>query len=157
MCIILTFSAPASLSVCKFSLHYPHKISCLVMRTKPLIINSNLSKMKNKFSQLFYKETIETVQENSVIHHITACLWLRRLMYHTLPKHTCVFTTSSSYFASSLMTSSVNPVVLLITKYRWFHAELFLRSSFRSLLTYSSSLCHRPYSLITHCLCCHAW
>ena len=28
----LTLSAPASLSVYKFSLHYPHKISCLVMR-----------------------------------------------------------------------------------------------------------------------------
>ena len=30
----LTPSAQASLSVCKFSLHYPHKISCLVMRIK---------------------------------------------------------------------------------------------------------------------------
>ena len=28
----LTISVPASLSVCKFSLHYPHKISCLVIR-----------------------------------------------------------------------------------------------------------------------------
>ena len=35
-------------SVCKFSLHYPHKISCLVMRIKLLIIHSNLFKLKNK-------------------------------------------------------------------------------------------------------------
>ena len=31
---LLTLSVPASLSICKFSLHYPHKISCLVMRIK---------------------------------------------------------------------------------------------------------------------------
>ena len=37
----LTLSAPASLSVCKFSLHYPHKISCLIMRIKKMIIHSN--------------------------------------------------------------------------------------------------------------------
>ena len=43
----LTLSAAASLSVCKFSLHYPHKTSCLVMRIKQLIIQNNLSKMKN--------------------------------------------------------------------------------------------------------------
>ena len=42
---IVSFS---SLSACKFSLHYPHKISCLVVRIKQLIIHSNLSKMKNK-------------------------------------------------------------------------------------------------------------
>ena len=45
---MLTLWAPASLSVCKFSLHYPHKISCLVMRIKHMIIQSNLSEMKNK-------------------------------------------------------------------------------------------------------------
>ena len=38
--------SPTSLSVCKFSLYYPHKISCLVMRVKQMIIYSNLSKMK---------------------------------------------------------------------------------------------------------------
>ena len=40
-------SAPASLTVCKFSLQQPHKISCLVVRIKHLIVLSNLSKMKN--------------------------------------------------------------------------------------------------------------
>ena len=44
----LTLSAPTSLSVCKFSLHYPHKIGCLRMRIKQMIIHSNLYKMKNK-------------------------------------------------------------------------------------------------------------
>ena len=34
--------------VYKSSLHYPHKISCLVMRTKLLIIHCNLLKMKMK-------------------------------------------------------------------------------------------------------------
>ena len=34
-----------------------------------MIIHSNLSKMK-KFSQLIYKETKETVQENSAIRHM---------------------------------------------------------------------------------------
>ena len=37
-----------TLSVCEFSLHYPHKVSCLVMRIKKLIIHRKLSKMKNK-------------------------------------------------------------------------------------------------------------
>ena len=45
---LLTLSAPASLSVCKFSLYYPHNISCLVMRIKQMIIHSYLSKMKNR-------------------------------------------------------------------------------------------------------------
>ena len=40
--------APTSLSVCKFSLHYPHRISGSVMRIKQMIIHSNLSKVKNK-------------------------------------------------------------------------------------------------------------
>ena len=44
----LTLSAPAILSVCKFSLCYPHKISWLVMRIKQLILQSKLSWMKNK-------------------------------------------------------------------------------------------------------------
>ena len=42
------FLAQANLSVCKFSLRYPHKISCLVMRIKQMIIHRKLSKMKNK-------------------------------------------------------------------------------------------------------------
>ena len=42
----LTLSSPASLSVCKFSLHYPHKTSYLVMRIKQIIIDSYLSKVK---------------------------------------------------------------------------------------------------------------
>ena len=46
--LFLTLSAPPSLLVCKFSLHYPCKISCLVMGTKQSIIHINLSKMKNK-------------------------------------------------------------------------------------------------------------
>ena len=45
---ILTPSATASLSVYIFSLHYPCKISCLVMRIKQMIIHSKLSKMKDK-------------------------------------------------------------------------------------------------------------
>ena len=44
----LTLSSPASLPACKFSLHYPYKINCLVMRIKQTIIHSNFSKMKNK-------------------------------------------------------------------------------------------------------------
>ena len=44
----LTLSAPAGSSVCYFSLHYPQKISYLVMRIKQMIIHINLSKMKNK-------------------------------------------------------------------------------------------------------------
>ena len=43
-----SLSAPGSLSVYKFSLRYPHKIGCLVMRIKQKVINNNLSKMKNK-------------------------------------------------------------------------------------------------------------
>ena len=38
----LTFSSPASRSVCKFSLHYPHKISFMVMIIKQMIIHRNL-------------------------------------------------------------------------------------------------------------------
>ena len=45
---LLTLSAPASLTVCRFYLYYPHKISCFVMRIKQIIIHSNLSKMKIK-------------------------------------------------------------------------------------------------------------
>ena len=44
----LTLSAQASFSICKFSSHYPHKASCLVMRIEQLVTNSNLSEMKNK-------------------------------------------------------------------------------------------------------------
>ena len=39
---------PTSLSVCRFSLYNPQKISSLVVRIKQMIILSNL-KMKNKF------------------------------------------------------------------------------------------------------------
>ena len=38
----------ASLSVSKFSLHYLHKRSCLVMRLKQVIIHRKLPKMKDK-------------------------------------------------------------------------------------------------------------
>ena len=41
-------SVPATLTVCKFSLYYPYKISCLVMRIQQMTIHNNLSKMKNK-------------------------------------------------------------------------------------------------------------
>ena len=34
--LTMCLSASAIISVCKFSLHYPHKISCLVMRIKQL-------------------------------------------------------------------------------------------------------------------------
>ena len=46
--LFLLLSAPASLSVCKFSLHYSHKIRCLVMRIKQIITQSNLPNMKNQ-------------------------------------------------------------------------------------------------------------
>ena len=46
--LAITSLGPASLSVCKFSLHYPHKTSCLVIRMKQMIIHSNLPKMKDK-------------------------------------------------------------------------------------------------------------
>ena len=36
------------ISMYKFSIHYSHKISCLIMRIKQMVIHSNLSKMKNK-------------------------------------------------------------------------------------------------------------
>ena len=44
----LALSAPASLSVCKFSLHYPQKINCLVRRIKEMIIHRKLSKNKKE-------------------------------------------------------------------------------------------------------------
>ena len=47
-----------SLRLCKFSLHHPHKISCLVMRIRQMIIHGNLSVLKNKFSQPISKEAI---------------------------------------------------------------------------------------------------
>ena len=54
-----SLSAPASLSVRKFFLHYPHKTSCLViMRTNQMIKHGN-------FSQLVYKETLETDSSTS--------------------------------------------------------------------------------------------
>ena len=36
------FSPSQFISVFRFSLHYPHKISCLVMRVKEIIINSRV-------------------------------------------------------------------------------------------------------------------
>ena len=44
---VLTLSALASLSVCKFFLLYSHKISYLVMTIEQMIKHSNLSKIKN--------------------------------------------------------------------------------------------------------------
>ena len=38
----------ASLSVCRFSLHYPHKTICLVIRIKQMIIHSKLFMIKNQ-------------------------------------------------------------------------------------------------------------
>ena len=38
----------ASLSVCKFSLHYPHKTIVLVIRIKQMIIHSKLLMIKNQ-------------------------------------------------------------------------------------------------------------
>ena len=40
-----------------------------------MIIHRNLSKIKNKILPTFYKETIETVEENLAIRHM-ACLGL---------------------------------------------------------------------------------
>ena len=45
---LVTLSAPASLTACRFSLHYLNKTSCLILRIKLMIIDSNLSKMKKK-------------------------------------------------------------------------------------------------------------
>ena len=47
---ILTLSASASLSVCKFSLHYQRKVSSLIMRINQMIIRCKLSQMKNQNS-----------------------------------------------------------------------------------------------------------
>ena len=52
---------PASLSACRFSFRYPHKINCPVMRTKQLIITVTYLRFKTKFSQPFKNKTIETV------------------------------------------------------------------------------------------------
>ena len=58
----LTLLAPACLSVCKFSLYYPYKISCLVMRIKQMVILGNVSKRKNSILNLFtWKLYIEMV------------------------------------------------------------------------------------------------
>ena len=45
---LLLSKTNSSLLICRFSLHYPDKISCLIMRIKQTIIHSNLSEMKNK-------------------------------------------------------------------------------------------------------------
>ena len=51
-----TLSTPASLSVCKFSAHYPQKISCSVMRIKQLILDRNLSDEKQNSPSLFTRK-----------------------------------------------------------------------------------------------------
>ena len=50
-----------------------HKIICLVMQIKQMIVYSNLSKMKT-----VYKESTEIVLESSAAHHMP-CLGLRAL------------------------------------------------------------------------------
>ena len=71
---ILTPSAPASSSVCKLSLYCPHRISCLVMRVKQMILHSNLSKMRNKTLQTClhgnYKRQFRRIQQ-----HVIWCVW----------------------------------------------------------------------------------
>ena len=66
---VLILLAPFHLSVCKFSLHFPHKISCLVMRIKQMIIHSNLSEMKNKILQTclqgYNRNSLGEVNNNS--------------------------------------------------------------------------------------------
>ena len=66
MYFYLSLSAPDCLSVFEFSLHYPHKISCLVMRIKQMIMHSNVSKMRNKLlPNLFRKKTKDSLGEFS--------------------------------------------------------------------------------------------
>ena len=45
-CALYTGKSVASLLLRKFSLHYLHKVRCLVMRIKQMILHSNLSKIK---------------------------------------------------------------------------------------------------------------
>ena len=86
LCIHLLLSpfSPTWLSVCKFSLHYLHKISCLVMRTKFLVTYScNLSKMKNKILpaclQGNYRDSLGEFTVVYVIHTGTWHVGLRGL------------------------------------------------------------------------------
>ena len=77
--------ATGSLLVCKFFLNYLHKVSCLVMRMKQMIIHSILLVSKKKYKILpiclkHYKlwSLVKVVKENSVI-HLMECLGLRGL------------------------------------------------------------------------------
>ena len=54
--VTITLSASASLSVCKFSLLYPLKVSCMLVRIKQIIIHSNLSKMENNSLNIFARK-----------------------------------------------------------------------------------------------------
>ena len=60
----LTLSVPANfISVCKFSLHYPYKISCLVMRIKQMIMHTTLS-IKEKRTQYRNSSNLACLQGN---------------------------------------------------------------------------------------------
>ena len=71
---VFILPAPASLSVCKFSLH------CLVRRMKQLIMNTQqlIKDEKQNFPNLFTRK-LWTFWENSAVHHIV-CLGPRGLM-----------------------------------------------------------------------------
>ena len=70
-----TLSTPASLSVCKFSAHYPHKISCSVMRIKQLILDRNLSDEKQNSPNPFTRKLER--QFGRIQKYVMACLRLK--------------------------------------------------------------------------------
>ena len=85
----------------KFSLHFPHKLSCLVMRIKQLIIHSNLSKMKKNLSRPDYKETMETVWariQQCVIYSVFGAKRVKTLTTHIGYKRCAVLKFKRPYF-----------------------------------------------------------
>ena len=84
---MLSLSAAASVSICEFFLHYPHKTSCLVKRIKQMIINSNFIKTINKilptFLQGCYGDNLEEFSNTSYgvfeAERITFLLYIVRL------------------------------------------------------------------------------
>ena len=66
--LVLTLSAPDSLSVCKLSLNYPCKISCLVLRIKQLIIHSNL---KNLLARKLWRLSVRKTQQYVILYGVS--------------------------------------------------------------------------------------
>ena len=91
MCWHLNPLSPKQWSVCKFSLYYPHKIDCLVMRIKQMIIQNNWSEMENKTLpnclQWNYRDSLGTFSSavygvfraiKSYRKHFSCCCWCCR-------------------------------------------------------------------------------